>query len=220
MIYIIGCGGVGSWLCPSMCRLARDPKLVTVVDGDVLEPKNLDRQLYDDTQLGLNKAGALCGLYGCNSVADWYSYGSIEHRMDDWLMVCVDNHAARLAAIRACDTYDCRAIIAANETTSAEAYFYQSSWNGTKFDPRVFYPDLLTDHSNDPTARGMGCTGEAQQENRQLVSANFMAAALAQHLYVMWALEAPQMDKLYWKFLAHKLNANMSKLESHRAIIE
>ena len=56
--YIIGCGGVGSWLAPSLCLL-RSPQEVILVDGDTLETKNLNRQLFTPEQVGSNKAEAL-----------------------------------------------------------------------------------------------------------------------------------------------------------------
>ncbi len=41
-IYIIGCGGVGSWLASAVARL-ENPNHLVLVDGDDLEEKNLDR---------------------------------------------------------------------------------------------------------------------------------------------------------------------------------
>mgnify|MGYP000856154200 CR=1 FL=1 len=62
---------------------------------------------------------------------------------------------------------------------SAEAYYYRRRWKGTARDPRVYYPEINQDRSGDPRATSIGCTGEVQNQNRQLVSANLMAAALA-----------------------------------------
>ena len=76
---------------------------------------------------------------------------------------------------------------------------------------------LLTDHSGDPRAAAIGCTGEVQERNRQLVSANLMAAALAEHLFVLWHLKAPRMDQETVALLPHKFAANLSKLETWRA---
>jgi len=117
-----------------------------------------------------------------------------------------------------CDSYRCQAIIAANETHSAEAYLYFREWKETMADPRVYYPELMNESGGDPRARSIGCTGAAQQQNPQLVSANFMAASLAQHLYVLWAMELPRMEG--WMdilpSMPHKLNANLSRLETHK----
>jgi tRNA A37 threonylcarbamoyladenosine dehydratase len=67
MNYIIGCGGVGSAIVPSFCRL-KSPAEITLIDGDTIETKNLDRQLFDARQVGQNKAQALAGKYNCRFI--------------------------------------------------------------------------------------------------------------------------------------------------------
>jgi len=52
---------------------------------------------------------------------------------------------------------------------------------GTPCDPRVYYPDILTDTTGSPI-HAAGCTGEAQDETPQLVLANMWAAAHMLHL--------------------------------------
>jgi len=54
-----------------------------------------------------------------------------------------------------------------------------------------------------------------QETNRQLVSANLMAAALAEHLFVLWHMRAPRMDRETIELLPHKFAANLSKLETY-----
>lgn len=219
-IYIIGCGGVGSWLTPSLALLTSS-KSITLIDGDALETKNLNRQLFNKKHVGQNKAEALASLYGCKFISQWYSPGILRHEPEDWLMVCVDNNPARIAALQACDEFGCRAILAANETHSSEAYLYNPTWKGSDRDPRVYYPELVTVTDGDPVRRGAGCTGEAQRENVQLVSANFMAAALAQHLFVLWAMEVPKMnDPEMTDLLPYKFGANLSKLETFKPRME
>jgi molybdopterin/thiamine biosynthesis adenylyltransferase len=214
MNYIEGAGGGGSWLCPTICMLT-GPDNVTVIDGDTLEEKNLNRQLYTQDDIGKNKADALAARYGCQSRPEFYYLGLIELDPRDWLLVCVDNMPARKSALESCDHYGCKAIFAANETNSAEAYLYLPEWKDSPLDPRVYYPEINKDATGDPRARAMGCTGEAQVATRQLVSSNFMSAALAQHLFVAWAIEARKMDAEARKFLPHKLAANLSKIESY-----
>lgn len=214
-IYVIGCGGVGSWLAPSLCLLA-GPNRIILVDGDRLEEKNLNRQLFNREDIGATKAQALALRYHCQYRDEYYSPGIIEHSMTDWLICVVDNHIARKDVLAACDTYGCQAIFAANETHSAEAYYYHVEFRGTKVDPRVYYPEILTDVSNNPLAARSGCTGEAQVQNRQLVSANFMAAALAQQLYVVWGMEFPTLEASIKPRLPFKLVSNLTKLETHR----
>ncbi len=215
MNYIIGCGGVGSAIVPSFCLL-KSPGDITLVDGDSIERKNLNRQLFDAAQIGRNKAQALAGRYGCRFLPEWFARGKISHGRNDWLICLVDNHRTRLEALEVCDEQGCQAIIAANEMHSSEAYYYRRAWKGTARDPRVYYPEIATDHSGDPRAAAIGCTGEVQVNNRQLVSANLMAAALAEHLYVLWHLKAPRMDRETVALLPYKFAANLSQLETTR----
>jgi hypothetical protein len=42
-----------------------------------------------------------------------------------------------------------------------------------------------------------------------------MAAALAEHLFVLWSLKAPRLDRETLNRLPHKLTANLSRLETH-----
>lgn len=216
MIYIIGCGGVGSFLAPTLCMLCGKEN-ITLIDGDTLEPKNLNRQLFNESDIGSNKAEALARRYGCGHIPEWYSESLMTHGAEDWLIGVVDNHIARNAILGSVDRFGCKAILAANEVHSSEAYVYLPDWANTQIDPRIMYPEITTDHSNDPRAASIGCTGEAQLANRQLVTANFMAASLAAHMYVVWAMEMPKMEADVIRHLPHKLVQNLTKNESYKA---
>ena len=72
-------------------------------------------------------------------------------------------------------------VIGGNEYTDCEAYPYLPAWKGTSGDPRVYYPELLTDQSNDPT--NPSCQGVAQANNRQLALANYLSAGMMVHLW-------------------------------------
>lgn len=217
--YIVGAGGVGSFLCPVICKLV-GPQHVTIIDGDKLEHKNLDRQLFNPDDVGQNKARALSALYDCGCLEGWYFDGFIGSRdgipltESDWLLVCVDNHPARKAALESCDSYGCRAIFGGNETTSSEAFLYQQDWKGSKLDPRVYYPEINTSTTGDPMRVAAGCTGQFQEQNRQLVTANFMAAGLMGHLLMVWHLEAPKLNKETREYLPFHLTQNLSRNEN------
>lgn len=210
MIYIIGAGGVGSWLTPAIQKLAREHQ-ITVMDGDRLEKKNLDRQLFSESEIGQNKASATAKRLGVGFIPKYFTHGCMELNATDLLMVCVDNHPARVASLLSCDMFGCKAIFGANETYSAEAYYYQREWKDGPRDPRIMYPEILTSIAGDPTRVQAGCTGEAQIENPQLSSANFMAAALMQHLFVLWMCEYPKMD-IEFKVLPNKVWSTMSRV--------
>ena len=65
-IVLIGLGGIGSQLLPSLVRyLSFRPAprpLLVLVDGDAYEPQHRSRPLFPDDALGTNKAEALAQL--------------------------------------------------------------------------------------------------------------------------------------------------------------
>ena len=78
-IVVLGCGGTGSWLIPKIVKTMNDlhrknilrdkPKLI-LVDGDTVEPKNLIRQNFIESDIGSNKAVAMAMRYGPHLKSD------------------------------------------------------------------------------------------------------------------------------------------------------
>ena len=72
-IVLIGLGGIGSQLLPSLVRyLGHRPEprpLLVLVDGDAYEPANRSRQLFPDDALGTNKAEALAQVFRGSGLA-------------------------------------------------------------------------------------------------------------------------------------------------------
>lgn len=208
MNYIIGCGGVGSWLVPKLYKLTKN---IFLVDGDSLEEKNLDRQLFNSDDIGEFKAYSLAYKYGIgreNVRPEYYSLGMFDVNPTDVLWCCADNHACRREVLYTCDRYNCCAVIGANEYTDAEAYWYEPNWLDSHNDPRVFYPDILTDRSGDPLAP-RGCTGAAAVARPQLVLANDWASGLMLHLWWFHTHERPRLEpdtEPYWPVL-HRCSA-------------
>ncbi len=211
MNYIIGAGGVGSWLAHSLAKLI-EPDQITIVDGDTLESKNLDRQLFSESDIGTSKAKALGKRLSTKFIESYYALGLINMGRKDTILCCVDNHPGRLECLKTCDMIGVTAYFGSNETLSSEAFTYRREWKETLKDPRVYYPDIVDNKDNDPRRIAIGCTGEVQKANRQLVSANFMAAALMQHLFVLWELEMPKMDKSAHSFLPHRSSVTLTKM--------
>jgi PRTRC genetic system ThiF family protein len=104
---LVGCGGTGSWLAPSVARIARlqrdQGREVEVVfyDHDHVEPKNIPRQHFCDGELGRNKAVTLAARYsaawGVEITAVPKKFRAVDvHRNTLNIFVgCVDNAAAR-----------------------------------------------------------------------------------------------------------------------------
>lgn len=205
-IIIIGCGGVTSWMIAPLMKLLMqcDPKPILVLaDGDTIEERNLERQWFGEDDIGRNKAEAIqnhqLGYDGGVAVVEEYYTDGMTLPVDgpSLFLCCADNHAARRAVLSAVDRGDGWAIIAGNEYTEAEAYYYERSFKDTPMDPRVFYPAILTDNAGDPT-RPDGCTGLAAIASPQLVLANFSAANHLLWLFYHHFVERPS-DKEYNK---------------------
>jgi len=208
-IIIIGAGGVGSWLLPALVKLHKtEPEvLIEIWDGDILEEGNMDRQLFDPESIGRNKASALAKRYkeevDCKLVAKQRYYTTGESAFDNpntWLFGCADNHPARREILQTCDDLGTVCIIGGNGYDDADAYYYDSAWKDTPCDPRVYYPDILTDTTGSPV-HAAGCTGEAQVETPQLVLANYWAAAHMMHLYWYHTTKKPTLDKQFYEHI-------------------
>ncbi len=108
-LVMVGCGGTGSWLAPSVARIARvlnesgTETSALFVDPDSIENKNIPRQNFCDAELGHPKAQTLAGRYSLawgveiGSVTDHFKAEMIGSRWNRLAMVigCVDNAAAR-----------------------------------------------------------------------------------------------------------------------------
>jgi PRTRC genetic system ThiF family protein len=108
-IVVAGCGGIGAYMVQHIGRLMKvlydDQRGVNLVlaDPDVVEEKNLGRQLFCDAEVGQPKAIALARRYGqawgLNTMAfeGEYSESLLLDDMDLAIIVgCVDNAAARV----------------------------------------------------------------------------------------------------------------------------
>jgi PRTRC genetic system ThiF family protein len=112
--YLIGCGGTGSWLVPSLCRIARTLSAqgkkvnLTLIDPDLVEAKNILRQNFCDAEIGSNKAQTLAIRYSIawsieiNAIPSRFNERILESPSFNYspstltlLIGCVDNAAAR-----------------------------------------------------------------------------------------------------------------------------
>ncbi|MCI0489364.1 MAG: PRTRC system ThiF family protein [Blastocatellia bacterium] len=110
-VYLIGCGGTGSWLAPAVARLVyvmreqRPDISIVFIDPDTVEAGNIPRQNFCAAEIGRPKALTLAQRYG----AAWgMEIAARVERFDPkiisgtWdrlsiIIGCVDNAAARRA---------------------------------------------------------------------------------------------------------------------------
>jgi molybdopterin/thiamine biosynthesis adenylyltransferase len=217
-IYIVGAGGVTSYFMPPFIKtLAHQTDAkprVYIVDGDILEERNLERQLFDKNGIQKNKAEAMKVQYltEYKKIVATPRYFTIGSRVKEKSLIFgfVDNHVARRAILGACDTYNCVAIIGANEYTDAQAIYYTPAMSGSKLDPRIRYPEIMEDVSGDPT-RAQGCdTKEALESAFQIPIANMACANYALQMFWFYIFIMPGMDedsRKHWP-IEHSNNFN------------
>lgn len=231
--HIIGCGGVASYFLAPFLRTLKHMKHpalrggpVVLHDGDVLETKNLQRQNFSEASVDVHKATALvesCPWYPSLTAITEYVDSGWRVEDGDIIIVVADNHTARRVALEAADAA-ARSIVlsAANSTIGAEAWWYESrTMKGTPFDPRVRYPEILTDATGSPV-HAEGCQSEERLNDvPQTPIANFMAAS---HLLLLWnfvLFERPKLDpKLSLPFwpIQFSNTATQQQTTTHNAI--
>jgi PRTRC genetic system ThiF family protein len=108
-LVMVGCGGTGSWLAPSVARIVRvlnesgTETSALFIDPDLIESKNIPRQNFCDAELGHTKAQTLAARYSLawgieiDAVTDHFKAEMIGSRWNRLTVVigCVDNAAAR-----------------------------------------------------------------------------------------------------------------------------
>ena len=114
-LIVVGCGGTGTYFLKEICRFLSGSNLVReihVFDGDIVERKNLSRQCFDESDIGLNKAvvmgEVLSTVFHLPVIAHdrylldaedlnqfMYRKGYSEETIPV-VIGCVDNHGARL----------------------------------------------------------------------------------------------------------------------------
>lgn len=215
-LLIVGAGGVSSYMMEPLLK-SFDIESLTIMDGDILEERNLDRQLFNEEDIGEPKAIALSAKYrhaGLNPLSRVQYLKRVEDISEDYdVILCnVDNHPARRVCLEIADAKDIPVIMAGNEYFDSQVMLYLGSlWRGGDADPRVNFPEILTDDRGDPTA----CQGEEQELHPQLAIANFSAASLA--LDMLWRLLvlAPEVQAVPWLNEIHKTRNNYEFQKNH-----
>lgn len=215
-VYIIGAGGVTSYFLPAFIKtvshaMEQLPR-IHIFDGDVLEERNLTRQLFDGRMVAKNKAESLVkmymGAYKNMASHPTYFHSGIRTIKGSLIFVFVDNHPARKSALWAADAYGCTVIMAANEYTDSQAMWYEPAFSNTPLDPRVRYPEILEDEEGDPIS-AEGCTTEkALTVAPQLAIANFTCASHALQLFWFYFESREGLTETTYNPIEHRNNFN------------
>lgn len=210
---LIGAGGSGTHLLTPMAKYlttfhGTEPWRLGVFDGDTVEPKNLERQLFADHAVTMNKAEAVVAALGdlhVTAIPEYLSGDNIARYLQDGtiVLIAVDNYPARALIERHMATLANGVVInLGNEesTGSCQVWIRRDGKNVTP--PISFLHDEILSGGNDRAE--MSCAQIALiPGGEQLIIAN-MASALygltALHLY-------HQASEEYWTELHFDLMA-------------
>jgi hypothetical protein len=159
-IDLIGVGGIGAALVPTLLRMSS--KLV-LWDPDVYEESNVLRQAHPDW-VGRNKSGVHREKHAPVAEAlphrpsilsadqRFFYHEGRDHNLFRILVCTADTAAARIAAREACDTANPPNLVffAANEEYSGEAYVFSPELPGFP-DPLQYFPHAFADGAADET---------------------------------------------------------------------
>jgi molybdopterin/thiamine biosynthesis adenylyltransferase len=184
---IVGAGGVASYMLPALNNSFE--LNAVLVDGDILETHNLDRQIFSKKDIGKNKAAALIAHNNFRDVVPLEEYIEddfcFKHRdaVDgcDLVICLVDNHPARRAALTIAREAKIPILICANEYSTSQVQYWHPEL-GEEIAPDVRYPEIATSDHGSP----INCTGEALESTPQLAIANQVSAALGNMLVWQW----------------------------------
>lgn len=166
-IIIIGCGGTGSHYVKELGRYLFGEKVgsnetyrIVLVDGDIVEEKNLVRQAFLPIDIGRNKAQVMAEIlnqtYGI--LVEYYD-GYIDCPKDISMLVrddtlpvligCVDNHQCRQSMHRFFEMQEnCIYMDSANEYQGGEVVIGSRIGGIETYPDRAWYfPEVLTEKS-------------------------------------------------------------------------
>lgn len=172
-VVVVGTGGTGSCFLQKLaryCSVSAEKMDVVVVDGDVVEEKNLKRQQFCECNVGQPKAAALVGLAADSYGLEWtavptylLSAKQLEMIFNEKngcvkvLVGCVDNHAARKVMEEwFSEQRNVIYIDSANDEFDGEVVVSVRA-DGMEVSPKrsFFFPDVLTDDA--PSVVELSC---------------------------------------------------------------
>lgn len=195
-IVIVGCGGTGSHYIKELGRylygngcLQRNDIHIILVDGDLVEEKNLVRQAFLPQDIGLNKAQVMAEMLFqvYNLTVDYYD-GFIDCAKDIeklvrndalvFLVGCVDNHQCRQSMHNFYSNREhCIYMDSANEYQSGEIVIGSRIGGMDMYPDRAdYFPDVLQEGAVKRSAES--CEILNQAEPQHLVTNQFAALIL------------------------------------------
>lgn len=161
-VVVVGCGGNGGYVIPWIARYISQSRLdeirgmqMTLIDGDVIEPKNVSRQNFVPSDIGQNKAEIMADRCNRNlgmeveAIPEYFSKKHLDNRTitaGDLVIGCVDRHPVRLLLSQwVADSRENFYIDVGNELSAGQLFL--SGWPTVRSDRE---PPMLADRNIRP----------------------------------------------------------------------
>ena len=226
-LVFIGLGGIGSWIVEPAIRYFKNCRKVLLIDGDVVEQKNLERQSFSSDVMNSYKAEALR-----RRLRSVFPHLVIEaHNVfidatnvkrylanNDVVLVSPDNHAARRTVSKMVKTLDTVAVFTAgNELFDGSCHCYL----------RLMGVEMTKDFiSRHPEAIDVGsteregCGALLDLGAVQLIAVNFlMAALMLMAVHQTFKYGSPRSEKEAWSMLPQELYGSILTGKVRTALI-
>lgn len=228
---LIGAGGTGSILFDCLMRYLNayhinreENHIIAVIDGDELQPHNLDRQLFAGSQVGENKANALVASYGgdnLRALPEFLSDDNVTDRINDGdvVMIAADNFDVRARIQRHALSLDNIVVInGGNESTDGSVQMWIRR-DGKNITPPLsfMHDEILRPSPHDPSK--MDCQQLATLPGgEQTIVANMMSATqILNAVRTLHEWEEAKRD-LRWSEIFFDLDTGNAKSFDNRTI--
>lgn len=202
-IVVLGAGGTGSILIPALIRYLKSRpgftiQSFTIIDGDVVETKNLERQNFVSRDLGENKAEVLARRYSAlfgmsiNSINEYLThqnYANLLPKKDVYLFSTVDSMLARWLSFMLAMKHGVTWFDTGNSMYSGQSYaVFDLPWvspfvsGKMRFSPYTIFHDDPNLFSKVIAERENSCAEHAVVEPQTLM-ANQMSAMTVLNLF-------------------------------------
>ena len=188
--WMIGAGGTGSILYQPLVRMLRthhcgsEGWLLAVMDGDQVEEKNLERQMFSAASISENKARALVASHqdpNVRAIAEYLDDEGARRRIQDGdaVLICADNYQVRARIEdRAMELDNILVINGGNERHDGSVQIFER-YHGINTNPPLSWEhdEIRSTSAPDPTE--LSCLERASMPGgEQTIVANMMSATL------------------------------------------
>lgn len=209
-IYIVGLGGTGSQVSRSVCRMVYDMQskgldvpTLHFIDPDIVEPKNVGRQMFTPADVGRFKAEVLARRFNLALGLDvrWYGemFDATKHQSDwhGWgharlIIGCVDSHHGRremaktYAVVIDCGNHHDSGQVVIGDVHSVQKYHqYPHDDDELQHLPSAYalFPDLLKPDAVSESSPVLSCADLTLLGEQQLLVNEYVALAASQYVY-------------------------------------